>query len=69
MARVDSRKAPPVESASRTTYPVDSRKTELIENLKYFLLVLPFRKSTLRIVENQASFKEECRQDADRTDG
>ena len=39
-AGVDSRKARCLESQSCTTYPEDSRKTELIENLKYFLLDL-----------------------------
>ena len=38
---VDSRKGALAESTSRMTYPEDFRKTELIKNLKYFLLDLP----------------------------
>ena len=41
MLDMDSRKQENGKLPSRESYPEDSWKTELIENLKYLLLVLP----------------------------
>ena len=55
---VDYRKQRPQKSTSRTGYPVDYRKTKLIESFKYSLLIAVFRESTLRSVENPCSIRQ-----------
>ena len=54
---VDSRKSDDQKPAIRTTYPVDSRKTELILESLIFPTSTRFRESTLRSVQKPVSVK------------
>ena len=58
MAGVDSRKGKSRNPTSRSTYPEDSQKTELIETLKYFLLDLPSESPHCDLWRNQLRSEE-----------